>query len=78
MASITVRELRNDGGRVLDRVEQGESLIVTRDGRPVAELRPIERKPLSSEALLERYRHMPYVDPVKLRRDIDELFDTSL
>jgi prevent-host-death family protein len=40
VAEVTVRELRNDGGRVLDRVERGESLTVTRDGHPVAELRP--------------------------------------
>ena len=34
----TVRELRNHGGEVLDRVARGESLIVTRDGAEVAEL----------------------------------------
>ncbi|MGB7163680.1 MAG: type II toxin-antitoxin system prevent-host-death family antitoxin, partial [Mycobacterium sp.] len=38
-----MRDLRNKGGEVLDRVERGECVIVTRDGRPVAELRPLPR-----------------------------------
>ena len=35
MADVTVREWRNDGGRVLTRVERGESLTVTRDGHAI-------------------------------------------
>lgn len=35
-----MRELRNHGGEVLDRVARGEVLVVTRDGAEVAELRP--------------------------------------
>ena len=41
MTEVTVRDLRNHGGEILDRVESGESLTVTRDGRPVAELGPV-------------------------------------
>ena len=36
MADVTVREWRNDGGRVLTRVERGESLTVTRYGHAIA------------------------------------------
>ena len=39
-----MRDLRNRGGEVLDRVERGERLIVTRDGRAVAELRSLPRR----------------------------------
>jgi prevent-host-death family protein len=42
--SVTVRELRNDGGAVLDRVARGEELVVTRNGVEVAELRPRRRR----------------------------------
>ena len=35
-------ELRNRGEQVLDRVEAGETFVVTRWGRPVAELVSIE------------------------------------
>ena len=44
MAEVTIRDLRNHGGDVVDRVAAGERLIVTRDGRPVAELRPVLRR----------------------------------
>ncbi len=36
-----MRDLRNNGGEVLRRVEHGERIVVTRDGAPVAELRPL-------------------------------------
>lgn len=43
--TIPARELRNDVSGVLRRVEAGESLQVTVSGRPVAELRPLARRP---------------------------------
>ncbi len=78
MADVTIRELRNKGGEVIDRVIAGEVLTVTRDGNPVARLLPLSRRPLSAEALLERWRNVPPVDPDALRRDIDEIIDQSL
>ncbi|MGH9170869.1 MAG: type II toxin-antitoxin system Phd/YefM family antitoxin [Acidimicrobiales bacterium] len=41
MASVTIREVRNHGGDIVDRVERGETLTVTRDDRPVAQLSPL-------------------------------------
>jgi prevent-host-death family protein len=78
MNKITVRDLRNHGGRVLERVARGETLTVTRAGRPVAELRPLPTRPLTAEALLPRWRGLPPVDAAKLRRDIDAVLDPSL
>jgi len=75
---ISIRELRNNGGAVVDRVRRGESLVVTRDGDPVAELRPLPDRPLSSRELLRRYRHMPPIDYEAFRRDVDGLFDWTL
>ena len=77
MARVTIRELRNQGGEVVDRAARGEQITITRSGRPVAELRPL-RAPLSADALLERWRRVPAVDPVALREDIDELFRDDL
>lgn len=77
MARVSVRELRNQGGKVLDRVQAGEQIIVTRDGEDVAELRPV-RKGLSAEVLVERRRNLPDMDPESLRRDIDEILDSDL
>jgi prevent-host-death family protein len=77
MARVTIRELRNQGGDVVDRAARGEQITITRSGRPVAELRPL-RAPLSADALLERWRRVPAVDPVALREDIDGLFRDDL
>jgi prevent-host-death family protein len=41
MNAISLQDLQRDPEALLDRVEAGESLVVSRDGRPVAELRPI-------------------------------------
>jgi prevent-host-death family protein len=73
MAEVAVRDLRNHGGDILERVASGESLTVTRDGHPIAELRPLPRRPLPAATLLARWRRLPAVDPVTLRADIDEL-----
>lgn len=78
MSEVTIRELRNDGGRVLARVARGESLIVTRDGDPIAELRPLVRRPVTAAVLLSRWRRLPKVDPVRLRADLDAALDPSL
>lgn len=43
MDAIPQKELRNQVGEVLRRVEAGETLLVTVAGRPVAELSPAHR-----------------------------------
>jgi prevent-host-death family protein len=42
--TITQRELRNASAAVMDAVEAGETILVTRNGTPVAELRPARRR----------------------------------
>jgi prevent-host-death family protein len=76
--SVTVRDLRNRGGEVLDRVERGERVIVTRDGRAIAELRPLPRRSARTVELIERRKGLPRVDPDVLRRDIDTVIDPTL
>jgi prevent-host-death family protein len=76
--TVTIRELRNHGGEVVSRVEAGARAIVTRDGRPVAELRPLRSRGVNAVALLEHWRHLPAVDPDVLRRDVDAVIDQSL
>ena len=77
-AEVAVRDLRNHGGEILSRVAGGETLTVTRDGDPVAELRPLPRRPLQAGLLLERWHALPAVNPAKLRADIDEFLDPGL
>jgi prevent-host-death family protein len=78
MESIGVRELRDHGGEVLDRVARGETLVVTRDGTAVGELRPVPRQGLSAAELIARRRHLPQVDPDALRCDLDSVLKADL
>ncbi|MEJ7894721.1 MAG: type II toxin-antitoxin system prevent-host-death family antitoxin [Solirubrobacteraceae bacterium] len=78
MREVSIRELRNSGGAVVDQVGRGESLVVTRDGKPVAELHPVAAPSLSSRMLLERWSHLPPVEPAAFRKDVDALLDTEL
>ncbi len=78
MAEVTIRELRNHGGAVVDRVAAGERVIVTRSGRPVAELRPVRAVGLTATTLLQRWRRLPPMDPNALRRDVDAVIDPAL
>lgn len=75
---MTVRELRNHGSDVLDRVVGGETLTVTRAGTPVAQLRPLPRRPTAAPALLAGWHRLPHVDPDALRRDLDAVVDAGL
>ena len=76
MTDVTVRDLRNRGGRILDAVSRGEWLTVTRDGIPVAEPRPLPRQPLTAATLLARYRRVPQLDGAGLKADIDATLDS--
>jgi prevent-host-death family protein len=78
MAEVTIRELRNHGGDVVDRVARGEPVTITRAGQPVAELRPVPKSPFTAETLLARWRRLPYVDYRAMREEIDEILDPSL
>jgi len=78
MAEVGVRDLRNHGGEILNRVAGGETLTVTRDGDPVAELRPLPKRPLQAERLIERWRVLPAVDPATFRADMDDVLDAEL
>lgn len=78
MEHVTVRDLRNHGGRVLERVGRGESVLVTRDGESVAVLSPVPRRSPRPEELIARRRALPRIDASELRRDLDEFLDATL
>lgn len=44
MSEVASRELRNDTRGLLLRVAAGEDIVITVDGRPVAALRPLQRR----------------------------------
>ncbi|MBC8091986.1 MAG: type II toxin-antitoxin system prevent-host-death family antitoxin [Pseudonocardia sp.] len=64
--TIAQRQLRNDSGDIMRRVEAGESFVVTRNGRRVAVLTPhpdTGRRRLTAGELQEkRRREGPWLD----------------
>ncbi len=78
MTEVSIRELRNEGGSVVERVLQGELITITRSGAPVARLQPIGRVPLTSRELVDRWRRIPVVGIEGLRADVDDVLDTRL
>lgn len=78
MDEVTIRDLRNHGGKVMERVERGETLTVTRAGVPVGELRPLPRPRITASTLLARWRSIPEVEVEAFRADIDAVLDPSL
>jgi prevent-host-death family protein len=73
--TITQRELRNESAAVMDAVESGETITITRNGRPVAELRPIhEAEAAPLDAIQNLFASLPSMSYEKLRTDIDEFF----
>jgi prevent-host-death family protein len=78
VTDVTIRQLRNEGGKVMERVLHGEVLTVTRDGIPVAKLTPIPHRNVPLDVIRERWKNLPPMDYESLRRDLDKILDPSL
>jgi len=78
MADVSIRDLRNHGGDVVERAQRGERLTITRGGKPVAQLTALEPAPLPLDELRRRWARLPTIDPAALRRDVDTVIDPSL
>jgi prevent-host-death family protein len=79
--NIPQRDLRNENAKVIEAVADGETFIVTRNGTPVAELRPFRsgRRTLVPKAeLLALAALGPHVDARQFREDIDRVVDQTL
>jgi prevent-host-death family protein len=46
VTAYSVADAKNSLPKLIDRALQGEEVVITRRGRPVAELKPVERPPL--------------------------------
>lgn len=78
--TIAQRELRNDNAKVIDAVTAGETFIVTRNGEPVAELRPVTvgRKTFVSREEIDKMAAVgARIDHRRFREDLDAAFDQS-
>lgn len=76
---ITQRELRNDSAAVLREVQAGETLIVTRNGEPIAELRPIQPRRFVPRAVISAAMvSAPRIDAARFRADLDASVNPSV
>jgi prevent-host-death family protein len=79
MRTITQRELRNDSGAILREVQAGQVVIISRNGVPVAELRPLPPRRFVTRAVIaDAARRAPRVDADRLRADLDAVVDQSV
>jgi prevent-host-death family protein len=77
---ISQRELRNDSGEIMRKLDEGETFIVTRNGVPVGELTPLRRhRFVAADAAVALFRMAPAVDAAQVRADLDQVVsrDTS-
>ena len=63
MTTVNVHEARTQLSRLLERVRQGEQIVIARAGVPVAILSPVDTKPARRE---------PGRDRVLIHDDFDE------
>jgi len=73
---LTQRELRNNSGEIMRALDGGEDFIVTRNGKPVGELRPYRpRQFVPKDVLLAAFKGAPSIDYEELIADIDRYVD---
>lgn len=76
---ITQRELRNDSGEIMRRLDLGDTFVVTRNGVPVGELTPLRRhRFVTAETAVAAFRHAPGIDAARFRADLDAVADQDV
>jgi len=77
---ISQRDLRTRSKDIMDAVEKGETFTVTRDGREIAELVPVEkrRRFVQAEDFHSASAVAPSIDLDRFRADLESLIDPHL
>ena len=77
--TITQRELRNQSAEVLREVEAGRTFVLTRNGTPVAELRPVRPRRFVPRAMIvDAASRGPRIDARQFRADLDAVVDQRI
>lgn len=72
---ISQRELRNDSGKIMCELDQGQMFLVTRNGVPVGEFVPLRRQFVKAETAVRLFQSAPSVDYQDFQADLDALAD---
>jgi antitoxin (DNA-binding transcriptional repressor) of toxin-antitoxin stability system len=76
---ISQLELRNDSGRIMRALDEGESFVITRNGTPVGELRPLRRhRFVAASTVVAMFHDAPPIDAAAFRDDLDEVLDQEV
>lgn len=79
--TIAQRELRNENAKVIEAVTAGETFVVTRNGEPVAELRPLRagrRTFISREEVAALASANVRIDREQFRAELDDVIDQGI
>jgi prevent-host-death family protein len=79
--TIAQRDLRNENAKVIDAVTAGETFVITRNGEPVAELRPIRparRTFITRDEVAALAATAVRIDHRRFRDELDRLIDQGL
>jgi prevent-host-death family protein len=74
MKQVGVYEAKTQLPRLLDAVERGETIVITRHGRPIARLTPMRPRRRSVEETIEAIEQFPRIrlDGITIRELIEE------
>jgi prevent-host-death family protein len=76
--TISQHELGNENAKVIDAVAAGETFVITRNGEPVAELRPVRsgrRTFITRDQVAALAAAGVRIDRHQFREDLDRLID---
>lgn len=77
--TISQRALRNDAASVLRDVQGGQIFVITRNGSPVAELRPLSPRRFVTRAVIAAAAgRAPRIDATAFFADVDAGLDQSV
>ena len=60
MSTVTLAEAKTHLSHLLDQVEAGEEVLITRRGLPIARITPVEKPKHAVKSLAEFRRRMPH------------------
>lgn len=59
MTTVTLSEAKTHLSHLLDQVQAGEEIVITRRGQPIARITPVEKPKQAVKSLAEFRRRMP-------------------
>lgn len=71
MKEFSFQDLQQADSELLDRVQSGETVFITRGGKRVATLSQVPVAPLSVQELLARWGNVAPIDGQALRADLE-------